>query len=32
MDVNPERRRDLGRRIEVWWDGDGVFYRGTIIA
>lgn len=32
MDVNPERRRDLGRRVEVYWDGDGVYYKGTVIA
>lgn len=32
MDINPERRKDLARRIEVFWDGDGVYYRGTIIA
>lgn len=31
MDLNPERRRDAGRRIEVYWDGDGVFYRGTVV-
>lgn len=30
MDVNPERRRDWGRRVEVFWEGDGVFYRGTV--
>eukprot|EP00879_Flechtneria_rotunda_P017339 GHRR01018163.1.p1 GENE.GHRR01018163.1~~GHRR01018163.1.p1 ORF type:complete len:1141 (+),score=450.05 GHRR01018163.1:168-3590(+) len=30
MDVNPERKRDWGRRLEVFWEGDGVFYRGTI--
>ncbi len=32
MDTNPERRKDMGRRIEVFWEGDGVYYRGTIIA
>lgn len=32
MDVNPERKRDWGRRIEVFWEGDGVFYRGSIIS
>lgn len=30
MDVNPERKRDWGRRLEVFWEGDGVFYRGTV--
>ncbi len=30
MDVNPEKRKDLGRRVEVHWDGDGVIYRATI--
>lgn len=29
---NPEKRRDLGRRVEVCWDADGRFYRGTIVA
>ena len=29
MDKNPERRKNLGRRIEVCWD-DGSYYRGTI--
>jgi hypothetical protein len=32
MDVNPGKRKDLGRRIEVHWDGDGVYYRGTIVG
>ncbi|KAF6258157.1 hypothetical protein COO60DRAFT_1152954 [Scenedesmus sp. NREL 46B-D3] len=30
MDINPERKRDWGRRLEVYWEGDGVFYRGTV--
>jgi hypothetical protein len=30
MDINPERKRDWGRRLEVFWEGDGVFYRGTV--
>eukprot|EP00882_Tetradesmus_deserticola_P011840 GHRQ01012532.1.p1 GENE.GHRQ01012532.1~~GHRQ01012532.1.p1 ORF type:complete len:129 (+),score=36.30 GHRQ01012532.1:169-555(+) len=30
MDVNPERKRDWGRRLEVFWEGDGVFYRGSV--
>ena len=32
MDPNPERRKDWGRRVEVFWEGDGVFYRGTIMG
>lgn len=32
MDVNPERRKDLGRRVELYWDADGVYYKGTVIA
>jgi hypothetical protein len=30
MDINPERKRDWGRRLEVFWEGDGVYYRGTV--
>jgi len=30
MDVNPDRKRDWGRRLEVFWEGDGVYYRGTV--
>lgn len=30
MDINPERKRDWGRRLEVFWEGDGVFYCGTV--
>ncbi|KAF5826675.1 hypothetical protein DUNSADRAFT_2393, partial [Dunaliella salina] len=32
MDINPGKRKDLGRRIEVHWDGDGVYYRGTVVG
>lgn len=32
MDPNPERRKDWGRRIEVYWEGDQVYYRGTVIG
>lgn len=32
MDSQPERLKDFGKRIEVWWEGDNVFYRGTIIG
>jgi hypothetical protein len=28
MDVNPERKRDFGRRLEVWWEGDEAWYAG----
>lgn len=31
MDSQPERRKDYGKRIEVWWEGDDVYYRGTIM-
>jgi hypothetical protein len=30
MDVNPDRKRDWGRRLDVFWEGDGVYYRGTV--
>lgn len=30
MDSQPERRKDFGKRVEVWWEGDNVYYRGTI--
>eukprot|EP00884_Botryococcus_braunii_P021638 jgi/Botrbrau1/8158/Bobra.357_2s0006.1 len=30
MDLHPERYYNSGRRIEVYWDGDGVYYRGTV--
>ena len=32
MDTQPERFRDFGKRVEVFWDGDSVFYRGTVTA
>lgn len=32
MDSQPERFRDFGKRVEVFWDGDSVFYRGTVTA
>ena len=31
MDTQPERFKDFGKRIEIWWEGDGVFYRGTVL-
>jgi len=30
MDRQPERMLDFGRRVEVWWEADGVYYRGTV--
>lgn len=30
MDSQPERLKDFGKRIEVWWEGDNVYYRGTV--
>lgn len=30
MDINPDRKRDWGRRVDVFWEGDGVYYRGTV--
>ncbi len=32
MDTQPERFKDFGKRVEVFWDGDSVFYRGTVTA
>lgn len=32
MDLHPEKRRDLGRRVEVFWDADGQYYRAVIVA
>ena len=32
MDLHPEKRRDLGRRVEVFWDEDGHYYRAVIVA
>ena len=31
MDTKPKRFKDFGRRIEIWWEGDAVFYRGTTL-
>ena len=31
MDTQPERFKDFGKRIEIWWEGDAVFYRGTVL-
>ena len=31
MDTQPERFKDFGKRIEIWWEGDDVFYRGTVL-
>ena len=32
MDTQPERFKDFGKRLDVFWDGDSVFYRGTVTA
>lgn len=32
MDLHPEKRRDLGRRVEVFWDADGQYYRAVVVA
>jgi hypothetical protein len=32
MDTHPERFRDFGKRVEIYWEDDGVFYRGTVTA
>jgi hypothetical protein len=28
MDINPERKRDYARRVEIYWEGDGAWYCG----
>ncbi|KAK9805978.1 hypothetical protein WJX73_010493, partial [Symbiochloris irregularis] len=32
MDVRPDRTQDLGKRVEVFWEGDEVYYRGTVVG
>lgn len=32
MDVRPDRTKDFGKRVEVFWEGDRVYYRGTVMA
>ena len=32
MDSQPERFKDFGKRLDVFWDGDSVVYRGTVTA
>lgn len=32
MDINPEKRKDLGRRVEVYWDEDTRYYAGTVVG
>lgn len=32
MDTQPDRLKDAYRRIEVFWDGDQRYYRGTILG
>lgn len=31
MDINPERSRDMGRRLRVKWDGDEKWYEGYVL-
>jgi hypothetical protein len=31
MDINPERARDMGRRLRVKWDGDEKWYEGYVL-
>ena len=31
MDAQPERFRDEGRRVEVYWDGEGAFFRYCVL-
>lgn len=31
MDTNPERARDLGRRVRVKWDDDDTYYEGHVV-
>eukprot|EP00798_Chlamydomonas_sp_ICE-L_P007513 gene7513-658_t len=31
-DPNLEKRQDLGRRLEAYWDGDASIYRGTVVG
>lgn len=32
MDTRPDRLKDAYRRIEVFWEGDGTFYKGTVLG
>ncbi|EFN54848.1 hypothetical protein CHLNCDRAFT_35816, partial [Chlorella variabilis] len=32
MDTQPERTRDFGRRVDVWWPAERRYYRGTVTA
>ncbi len=31
MDPKPERGRDFGRRVEVYWTDDVCYYRATVV-
>ena len=31
MDPQPERKRDFGRRVEVYWPDDVCYYRATVV-
>jgi hypothetical protein len=30
MDANPERMKDAGRRVRIFWDSDGKWYEGRV--
>lgn len=30
MDTQPERFKDEGRRVEIYYDGEKAFFRGTV--
>ena len=32
MDSRPDRLKDAYRRIEIYWEGDMRFYRGTVLG
>ena len=31
MDPQPERKKDFGRRVEVYWPDDVCYYRATVV-
>ena len=31
MDPQPERKKDFGRRVEVYWPDDYCYYRATVV-
>lgn len=32
MDTQPNRMKDAFKRVEVFWDGEQRYYRGTVIS